>query len=478
MKKQAVKNSLLKRSLILIIIAAVIGLSVSIIKFSEISSRKTATATIAFTFAGSADGKTPAGSEFDIKQMLDDAVIEKGIELAQLTGKYDTAQVRKALSLRGEYPENIARQLVSYESLLDFSGSRSLSLDGYHATLYYITLNNSFDSKIPGADLAGILDGIMTAYKSDFREKTGLKWTGDLLNLDAYDYSQQLDVLNERITQAAGYAAEMYELEQGAVIGGAGFNDIYIRLNSLADSEIPRLRAIVTMDGLTKDTDRLLTQYRYEIDELNNQLKHYKVRLERVEKLLDSYDKNEIIYISSGESLTKIDGNSSQTYDILVAERVEISEQITSINTEIAGYELKIKDIMGEEEPLPDTPDDENGEDQEETQEDSHLMEGAADDTYSVTTTGMTALERSISDLIANVKSIEDDFNAMLTSFSERQVNDATTLVSEATVQSGSILSGTFIKFSIKTAGPFVTVALIIVFCMVIARRKKEMKNA
>ena len=69
-----------------------------------------------------------------------------------------------------------------------------------------------------------------------------------------------------------------------------------------------------------------------------------------MDRLIASYDKNDIIYLSSTDSLTKIDGNSSETYDELVSQRKEVSDGITQIITRINNYNLLMEDLLTMEE--------------------------------------------------------------------------------------------------------------------------------
>ena len=50
------------------------------------------------------------------------------------------------------------------------------------------------------------------------------------------------------------------------------------------------------MSNAEKDVARLLSQYQFEIRDLSIQLDKQQARLKRVEALLESYEKNEVIY--------------------------------------------------------------------------------------------------------------------------------------------------------------------------------------
>ncbi|MBP3296454.1 MAG: hypothetical protein J6M27_07720, partial [Lachnospiraceae bacterium] len=371
--------------------------------------------------------------------------------------------------------------------------------------------------------LGKLLDDVMISYQRSFKEQYSKTWDAQLvdLNLEEYDYIQQLSILNDRMDQVDTYASQMYQKEFRVMLEGQTFNDIHIRIRNLSDNEIPRLRAMVVLGGLSKNPERLLMQYEYEIENLLIQLRNQKDRLTEVELLLEAYEKNEVLYIGSGDAFTKIDGNSSQTYDQLVAERRSVANGITDIKTDISDRLLRMGDILGDEadsseyikqvndmlaeqideeeyQQILDEVTEESGENPEDTEngenvdtegeENGEFQDEARlpkDNTHISTrkgrgdsVDGVVELEADINGLVDKISEIENDFKAMLDVYNEQQFNDMTISLSPSYVNSKRLVSGAFVKTGIKYAGPFVSIGIMICVVMVLLDMKKKEKAA
>ena len=490
------KKNWLKITLCVLLACAVLGTVVSGILFSANKGKASASATIEFSFDGAAEGIAPNGYAFSVSGITSDTVLNRALAAAGMADRYTADQIRPQLQTAGVYPENIVEQMTSYESLLDFSANRELNASAYHPTLYSVTLSAGFDESISQADLEKLLGCIMAAYKEWFAEAyaVGTNTVAVQYDLEKYDYPQRLSILTRLMEESAAYAEELYEKQPTLTKGGRGFNDIAVRLRNLIDTEIARLNANVTINALTKDSKRLITQYQYEIVSLSNQKEKKATQLQQMDVLRSAYEKNEIIYLSTADSLTKIDGNSSETYDKLVAMRKSVADEITNIETSIDTYNQRLKDLTGEEEeaataetapavaaPAAGTdPTDETGETEAETEEtvapaltEEELAElsRAADEAKEQ---AKKALEADIDVLLAEREAIMKDFADLIRLYNDQQINDLTVAVSKVKYDAPRLLSGAFIKQTLKVTGPFVAVGFMVCLVLLILSRRKE----
>ena len=249
------------------------------------------------------------------------------------------------------------------------------------------------------------------------------------------------------------YALELYDDDPTFRFGGAGFNDISVRLKTLIDSNINSLNAELTINALTKDPARLLTQYQFEIRSLNNQLDKQNQELDKLDMLISTYEKNEIIYLQTSDALTKIDGNSSETYDTLMERRKAVANDITDINYQIATYELLLSDLLNDEKSqsqAASTPagDDGEGSDSTETvatMTDEELAAAVAE-AERATIARRKQLEGSIRSLVSESGTILADFKAMVQAYNDQNINDLTVTVTGYEYEAPRLLSGAFIK--------------------------------
>lgn len=480
------KTHWLKTTIVVLIACGIAGLALTSVLFFSSASPAYASATIQFTFDGATDGIAPNGNAFDISGIASDEVLTEALRKASFEDRYTAQQLRDSLVVQGVYPEDMADKVTSYESLLNFTANRETSVGDFHPTTFSVTLYNNFDPSVSRANLEELMHAIMTAYQSWFRRvyACGLNTDDQLFSLDDYDYPQQLEILSGHYTVMAGYATEMYDREPSFRMDGAGFNDISVRLNNLITSDISRLNADITMNALTRNTARLLTQYQYEIRDLGIQLEKQTEQLEKLERLVDAYDKNEILYLSTTDSLTKIDGNSSETYDKLIERRKEVSDGITDINSQIATYQLRLSDLLKEN--TSSTPavaststtsatGSEEGvtTDQVAEMTEEEIAQAAAE-AERLAKAQTTALEKNIDALETKGNDIIDDFKAMLITYNDQQINDMTVTVIRYVYKAPSILSGAFVKKAIQTAGPICAIGFIVCMALIIASRRKE----
>ncbi|MBQ2558210.1 MAG: hypothetical protein II553_04285 [Lachnospiraceae bacterium] len=530
-KKNAVKRdgakaplTLWRKVIYILAGAAVFGVVLSVILFALDKKPASASARLQLTFDGAAEGIAPDGRRFDINELASDEVVAEALKAAGLDSRYSVEKIRQSLVVAGAYPEDIVNQTMSYESLLDFTTNRTLTAERFNPTLFTVKLNNNFDPKISQKDLESILKNILTVYKAKFAEAytQGVPSNAATFVLSDYDYPQQLEILQQRLAIVSRYAEEMYEKEPTFKYRGAGFNDIVVRLNALTDSDIGRLNANLTLNALTKDPERLLTQYRFELRDLGNSLSKRRAQLSLLDKLIASYEKSEILYISTKDSLTKIDGDSTKTYDALVDIRRGVADGNTKLSSQIATYELKLSDLTGEPVVKDDKTDKggsgdgtdgtqqgadgtgETGEQGDGTQsgtgngnagtgnagdngnsgengdagntDNGSKMPAAAKLDMTATAAQREALEKEIAALEEKSDVVIKDFSEMLAAWNDQKVNDTTVSVSNYRYDSQKLVSGAFIKKTIMTAGPISALAMILCLCMIIAAKSRELK--
>lgn len=451
------KRNWLKITFIVLIACTVAGVTLATVLFLQNPDKTYAFASIQFSFDGAADGIAPNGNSFGISDIASDEVLNTALEAAELSEKYTADQLRDCLVARGSYPENIVSQVMSYESLLNFTANREFTIGDYHPTIFSIVLYNDFDSSLSQTQLQKLLNGIMTAYTVYFGKVYAKGFDrSDLISvfsLSDYDYPQQLQILQEDLTQITAYALEIYEKDPTFKQNGLAFNDIYVRLNSLIENEVEKLNANLNMNALTKDMPRMLTLYQFRIKELTNQLEKKKTNLEEIDTLIVSYEKNDILYLSTTDSLIKIDGNSSEIYDNLISQQKTLAEEIAVINSEINTYQLKIQDLLGDNE--------------EKLVEEQSAINSAAQE----------AAQKQITALTDKEAAIVDDFTTMLKAYNSQEMNSDTVTVSSIKYYAPKLFSGSFIVECIKTAGPFCAVGFMVCLILLIVDRKKEEKS-
>ena len=480
--KTGKKTHWLRTTIAVLLICGIAGTVLAAVLFKTNPDKTYAAASIQFTFDGATDGLAPNKQAFRMEEIASDDILEQAVESSGLAGTLTPDDIRRCLLVRGTYPENMVEQVMSYESLLSFTANRELTVSDFHPTVFNLKLVNDFSPALSQSQLTGLLEGILTAYKAYFTERYSLSvdLSAETFDLDAYDYPQQLEILAQTMTQMGRYAQELYTLYPNFIYNGIGFNDINVRMTNLAETEVAKLNASITMNALTKDVARLLTQYQYQIQDLNNQLTQQQERLKLLDTLIASYDKNEIIYLSTAESLTKIDGNSSETYDELIENRKEVSDRITELNTRITNYQLRISDLMKETENANTAQSRTEEKAEELTEETVQLTEeeiaAAAAAAQEAAVRKTAALETNIDQLVVKRDAVTADFRKLLDAYNEQEINDGTVAVINQKYETPKFISGAFAWKVIQTAGPLCALGFMVCMILMIISRKREEK--
>ena len=253
-------------------------------------------------------------------------------------------------------------------------------------------------------------------------------------------------------------------------------------------------------------------QYQFEIRDMTSRLQNQQKELADLDALIESYQKSEIVYIAAGDTMTKIDGDSTKTYDELVDIRKDLAAQNTELSSKIAIMKHKMEDLMqeyskdagkggenGEGNSQGDAGNAGNGADGDSAGNgdgDSQSGEGDTQSGDDNTGTAMTpeeiaaaakaedaamqkkreAFEKEVEALTVKRDAVLADLAKMIGAWNESKINALTVTTSDYKYQTKKILSGSFIKFTVKTAGPICVLALIGCLVVIIVKKSREMK--
>lgn len=459
-----------KSSVVILLGAILVGIILTVVLFLNETQVPTASASIQFTFDGAAEGIAPNGSKFGIDGIRGETVLTAALKEAGMDGRYTWDIIQPSLTVSGVYPEDIDKQTTSFDSLLDFNDSRKVTIKEFYPTQFSVSLNGKFDASITNSELRDLLQSILTVYQETFVGDYSVGFDDTqyamLFDIDSYDYPQMLQTIQNDMRQIAEYAEELYDRNPTFRYDGYGFNDIYVRMYNLIDNDIVQLNANLTINALTKDKTRLMMQYNCELADRKIEQEKLTEELRLLDGLLKAYDKNEIIYLSTSDSLTKIDGNSSETYDALVARRRSVADELVQIRAKINDCILKIEDLS-----KLDVPDTSAG---DETQDTVPVVSPTVTDEDVNGAEKVSVLESEIKALLVEKAEVTDTFKNMIHAFNADKLNASSIQISKARTGTRSIISGAFAMKALKTVGPICVVALIICMLMLICEERKK----
>ena len=484
--KTVKKTHWFRNTCLIIACCMILGLILSFVLYAKDHNRTYAAAKLTFSFDGAQDGIAPNGYAFDINEIDNELIVEDALENAGLAGRYEAAEILSNLVAQGEYPEDLVSQVTKYNSVLSASSSQTYTLSEYHPTVYSVILYNDFDPQIASSDLSSLLENILLSYKTWFKIHYSIGTIDgvDEEKLANYDYFQQIDILESKLDQAIDFSTEMADKDETMQVGGKSFGDMIALFTSMQSNDVSRLNAIMTMNALSKDMDRLQNQYKMRIQDLQTQVTVQTRLLENMDLLISTYGKTGIIYLSTAETLNKVDRLSPEIYDQLVDMRSEISDNIAVLNLQIANYQNSLKQLRtgkiqnAVQENISDSENDEvtAAEIEEALIEDEEELTELLSEAD--TETKKEILEIEISRLLNNINTNIALLEEMTENYNHQEINDYSVSQSSVSYKAPSVVSGSFIVLAVKTVGPICALGFMLALVLIIVSRRKAMKEA
>ena len=437
---------------IILVIAIVIGLVLSLLNYYVFNpANEYASTSIEFLYDGAAEGLAPNGQLFSIEGIRDEKLLSEAIKKCSLGDKITVAELSENMVVRGSFPSNIIDQLTSTKSLFASDPTRTVDIETYYPTVYRIAIYNDFQNGLSSKQLKALLDEIVLEYKQQYvaQYSSGIDWStmNSIWNPSAYDYSQAITTLALRLDMVKTYAKELYDNEPTFVMeNGTSFSTIVLTADTIATNDLQSLSANITINALSKDVDRLRSQYNYEIEQLNYRLKALNSELENINALIDDYEMDSDIYYTSGDSIVTVEGKSKTTYEALVDKKTGVTNEISSILISIDDYQNKVNDL------------------------DNRVQAG-----YSAANSDRMAEEIKVAE--EKINKLTSDFDAMIKAYNSEFVKTEDVSSKEAKYYGNKLVSGSFIKTVIKSEAPVCAVALVIIAFIGLVAELKESRR-
>ena len=334
---------------IAVFIGVFIGLLVTGVKYITGKSA-CAQAVITFQYDGIEEGLDPNGAAFDINKLKAPVVIEAALESLGNTD-ISVEDVRQNIVIEGVIPEDavdritVIKQMAledatNYEKILDVS---------YFPSQYVVSFYK--DWKMSGTETTEILNAVLESYREWFLDTytntAVLTVTGNMINYQNYDYAEAVDIINAQVEIMQNYVAERLKdaPDFRSANTGLSFGDIQTSLNTIESIDLAKLVSYVENNNLTKDKQRLIEYYNYNIKEYTMNISELQSQLSTVQTTIDGYVKDPVVIVSSQESTQEIT-QKDEYYDSLLEKKIDLSNQISQINTKLNKTYTLLNDLQ------------------------------------------------------------------------------------------------------------------------------------
>ena len=448
------KNKHLFIPLFVFLGAGVVSLIASIIDFKAVNKQLAySSETIQFNYDGASDGKDPNGNAFNAVDFLTDDIIQKGLTASEVD--LEVKQVRAYLTISNVVPKNIVSEIDSYTSIVEVdSNTGTITSKDYHPVRYRFSLYS--DIGLSASKTNDLLKNIVDTYVSEFYKTYASNFDksvyDDIYTLDDYDYIYQTQVFTNKLEILMNYAKEIYDkkVEFTASLENSGrtytfsFDDLYQRCKNLIENDTTTIHNLITLKALSKDLDRIRDYYDYKIQRLNYTKNQLQADLDAVTAQINAYVKDSTIYVSDASGMVEVSSQSSATYNALVNAKIEISNQLANVTTDIAKYTAVLENIDA---PIS-------------TPEDYDLI------------------RLYLRELGEDYEQVEDVFVALLQAFNNTYMSDKLVTTSAIKYSSGSLFSSAFIVRCIKIAAPIMLTVMLGIAIFYLSREIRKQKKA
>lgn len=340
-------------------IAFIIGIIASFAYF--LSSRTytgTATAVLSYGYKGIEDGVDPQGRPLDVGKIKSSQVLTNAMNDLNLFDKGITIEdIRSNIIIQPILPEDVMTRILAYKEIATKNPSilETLSELQYNATQYVVTIRRSAKlKKLNDNQLTGLLSGILSYYSDYFIDEYGDKnlvaTITDRFNPNSYDYTETIKILNVQINNMITYCDVKRRESPNFRSPNTNqtFADIIANLNLIKQTDINRISSLVLATDMTTDKDKLITMYRYGIQELEKDLVVAEENARQATAAADSYTKSKSVVMGTSDGQPLEIDQSSDVYDKFMQEALTQNQRANQLREEIKADKQRLA-ALGEQ---------------------------------------------------------------------------------------------------------------------------------
>lgn len=330
-----------KQYVYLLVIMICIGFAVAILTtgVQNLFKKGSASAVVTFNFDGLDEGLNPNGGVFDVSEMKSTVVVNDALENLGWE-RQDVEEIRANLKIEGVIPESVKQKIAIINTVAEDAAEYYANIEdiNYFPSQYTVTLQRC--SGMSGDETRELLDAILLAYRDYFMgsyaDTSVIGLASSVLDIETYDYLQASDILENEIETMQSYvdakADEAPEFRASST--GLSFGDLSNSIGALKRLDLNNFISFVQANNLTKDAGVQVDYYNYQIEQYTFEIQELQTMLSNVEKTIAAYEKDPVIVMSSQESVTETT-QTNEYYDTLLAQKLELSTEISKRNTEL-----------------------------------------------------------------------------------------------------------------------------------------------
>ena len=332
----------------------------------QIRNEDAISAIISLRYPGAEDELAPDGTELDLGKVMASNIVQAALNRTYLSYNLTASQVSTKMKVEKVLTDATNKQLEILQKYENTQYNeeyikRLTSVEMDYKTSYIITLENGYTVdnkyvKLPGTELATLLNNIIDEYRKEFFEEYGeFKLPDNKLadiSLDELDYIEWLDCVNDILDSLEAYCKEPNRVAYNDYRShktGLTFNDISELVALVKDVQVEYLYSHVYFNCLSKDKENTLTNFNYRLLALNKQLDIINEKITTGKSVIENYKNDNILVTGAGdETDEEYKMNVKRVtdyYNSLImqqadyyVERASLTRKIANMNDKIEGF--------------------------------------------------------------------------------------------------------------------------------------------
>jgi|LGOV01.1.fsa_nt_gb capsular polysaccharide biosynthesis protein len=300
------------------------------------------------------------GISADINEIRSPAVLKPVIDNLGLD-EYDISvdDLRRNIYFEALIPDRIVEKMEQLKDVVD-DEFRIQQLDelSYSASEYIVTLNLHKDLGLDAYKGREVLDAIIRSYEGwyykEYVNRAVLTNVLSDIDMDNYDYPEIIEIFDGQFGTIYSYlnAKIIEDAEFRSSTTGMTFAELKQVVELVDNIELKKADAIIGAYNLTKDKDKLLKLYEYQIANYEMLNKKKTDEMAIVNRMIDSYikDPSAVIFSSTLNTTNGVSlDNEDQYYNSLIKSYTEASVVAINALNDIELINFKIAKLSDDE---------------------------------------------------------------------------------------------------------------------------------
>ena len=309
------------------------------------------------------DLTAPDGKELDLSQITSSYVLQtalNGLELSQpvtLPNLRNNITIDRILTEDSRRKQEVASNMIEDKNTGAYNQVQDIKLT--YVNRFVVSLTNGFgdeDSRtkleLTDDELRLLLDRILDSYNAYLvTTYADVKLPDDeisIIDVENLDILESLDLLRSATTNLYNFIDDKSSAVKSCRSWetGLSLNDLLTKLVSIRENNVEYLYSYAYTNSIVVDRKTMLTNYQFELRNLQTDLSVVNENIRTNQEILDSYVNDEI-YVTMQESDTaKTTRTNTDYYNRLIVQQAYNYQEVARLGTEISDLEDKIEALQ------------------------------------------------------------------------------------------------------------------------------------